>query len=272
MAFEIAIDLTGKAASGFIKETHGGAEESRIERGPDALASLLKCIEEGARKWGCSAQDLLRKTRSVTLRAPEIITDTLANKNGSRIGLIVSKGHEKKAYFEGHGENPAIDSIVAKDMIVGIKEEVSDRGKAVLEPSAVEVKERVRVLLELGSGIVAVSLKNAGLNGANEGLVKEIIESDYPRHYLGAVPVLAASDFSGERDDFLRTNVCLLNAYTWFNLDHFLRRVESFLQKNGYNYNLLVTQADGNSVFIHGVTPLKTSASDQIAFIKSVFG
>ncbi len=157
-------------------------------------------------------------------------------------------------------------------MIVGIKEEVSDRGEEVLKPSEGEVKDKIRYLLEFGSAIVVVSLRNASLNPANERIVKNIIESDYPRHYLGAVPVLIASDFSSERDEFLRTNVCLLNAYTWFNLDHFLRRVESFLQKNGYNGSLLVTQADGDSFYIQGVTPLKTCASDQIAFIGSVFG
>ena len=272
MAFEIEVDLSGNYTSGVIKNTtQGNIEEIRIETGPDALASLLKCIEEGAKKFNFSAQDLLRKTKSVRLRAPEIITDTLSNKNGARVGLIVSQGHEKNAYFEGHEENPIMDSIVTRDRIVGIKEEMSHKGAALLEPSEGEVKQKVRYLLEFGSGIIAVSLKNAPINPTNERLVKEIIEHDYPRHYLGAVPVLVASDFSSEKDDFLRTNVCLLNAYTWFRVDHLLRRTEAFLQNNGYNYSLLVTQADGVSEVIHRVTPIKTSASDQTAFVRSVF-
>jgi len=270
--FEVELETTRNYTTGFIKNTQGDTEEIRIKTAPDVLASLIMCIEEGAKKFGYSAQDLLKKTKSVKLRAPEIITDTLANKNGARIGLVVSKGHEKKVYFEGNGENPTIGSIVAKDMIVGIKEEVSDSGEELLKPLEEEVKDRVRYLLEFGSGIIAVSLKNATLNPANERFVKAVIDSDYPRHYLGAVPVLVASDFSDERDDFLRTNVCLLNAYTWFDLDHFLRRCEAFLQKNGYNYSLLVTQADGEADFIHKVTPLKTCASDQIAFIRSIYG
>lgn len=272
MEFEVELETTKNYTTSFVKDTQGDTEEIRIKTAPDVLASLIMCINEGAKKFGYSAQDLLKKTKSVKLRAPEIITDTLTNKNGARIGLVVSNGQEKKVYFEGNGENPTIGSIVAKDMIVGIKEEVSNSGEELLKPLEEEVKDRVRYLLEFGSGIIALSLKNAALNPLNEKLVKEIIESDYPRHYLGAVPVLVASDFSDERNDFLRTNVCLLNAYTWFNLDHFLRRVEAFLKKNGYNYSLMVTQADGGAGYIHRVTPLKTCASDQIAFIRSIYG
>jgi acetophenone carboxylase len=97
-----------------------------------------------------------------------------------------------------------------------------------------------------------------------------LIESDYPRHYLGAVPVLVSTDYSSEPDDSLRTHVSLLNAYTWFKVDRFLRRVENLLRLHGYNDTLRVTQADGEVVDIPKVTPLKTCASDPIRFIKSM--
>ncbi|NVL93490.1 MAG: hypothetical protein HWN71_10700 [Desulfobacterales bacterium] len=271
MEFEVELETTRDYTSGFITDERGQREEIRAKPAQDSLIGLMACIEEGARRYGCSAKDLLKRTKWVKLRAPEIITDTLDKKEGARIGLVVTKGQERKAYFEGNGENPAIGFIVAKEMIVGIDEEISPEGEQVLKPREEEVKATVRYLLEFGAGTIAISLLNATLNPANETLVKEIIQSDYPRHYLGAVPVLLASDFSDEQNDFLRTNVCLLNAYTWFNLGHFLRRVETFLQKNGYNYGLLVTQADGGAGYIHRVTPLKTCASDQIAFIRSIY-
>lgn len=271
MEFEIGIEITRNFTSSSIREIQGRTEEVRINATPNDLNNLTKCLEGGANKFSFSAQGLLKRTKSVKLRAPEMVKDVLASKRGTRIGLVVSKGHEEKVYFEGKGKNPVLDSIVEKEMIVGIDEDIDGRGMQVQKPSEEEVKDKVRYLLEFGSGIVAVSLHHACLNPANENLVKQLIESDYPRHYLGAVPVLISTDFISERDDFLRTMVCLLNAYTWFQVDHFLRRVEALLRQNGYNRSLWVSQADGGVVPIARVTPLKTYASDQIGFVKSMY-
>ncbi len=271
MAFEIEIEMTRNFINTFIREIQGRTEEIRIRTTLDDFTGLIKCVEEGAKKFGFSAQDLLKRTKSVKLRAPEIVPDTLANKSGAKVGLVVSKGHEKNVYFEGKDKNPVLDSIVMKEMIVGIEEETDGRGMQVLKPRDEEVKDKLRYLLELGSGIIAVGLNHAGLNSANERSVKELIESDYPRHYLGAVPVLISADFSDERDNSLRTHVCLLNAYIWFNVDRFLRRVEALLRQHGYHYRLWVAQADGAVVPITRVTPLKTCASDPIGFIKSMY-
>lgn len=271
MEFEVEVEIKADFTSGSITDTNGRAEEVRIKTVSDGLTSLMDCIEKGAKGFGYSARDLLKKTKLVKLRAPEIVSDTFEKKRGARVGLVVTEGHEKKGYFEGNGGNPTVGSVVAKEMIVGLAEETSVGGERVLKPREEEVKDKVRYLLEFGSGIIAISLKNAPFNPANEGLVKEIIESDYPRHYLGAVPILLSSDFSHEGDDFLRTGVCLMNAYTWFDLDHFLRRVEAFLQQNGYNFTLRVSQADRKAVLIHRVTPLKTCTSDQTAFVRSMY-
>ena len=271
MAFEVELEARRDSTTGFITDERGRREEIRVKPAQDTLISLITCIEEGAQRYGYSAKDLLKRTKRVKLRSPEVITDTLERKEGARIGLVVSKDQEGKVYFEGNGGKQVIGSIVAKEMIVGIDGEISTEGKQVLKPREEEVKDKVRYLLEFGAGIIVTSLSNATLNPANERVVKEIIESDYPRHYLGAVPVLIASDFSDERDDSLRTTICLVNAYTWFNVNDYLRRVESFLQENGYSYSLLVAYADGGTAHINRVTPLKTCVSDQISFIKSMY-
>jgi N-methylhydantoinase A/acetophenone carboxylase len=271
MEFEIGIEITGNFTNGSIREAQGRTEEVRTKTNSDALGSLMKCVVEGAKKFGYDAPDLLKRTQLVKLRAPEIVTETLANKTGARVGLVVSKGYEGNAYFEGRSKNLVLDVFVVRELIVGIEEEVTVRGEQVLKPGEEEVKDKLRYLLEFGSGIIVVSFHHSTLNPANERLVKRLIESDYPRHYLGAVPVLVSTDYSNEHDDFLRTNVSLLNAYTWFNVDRFLRRVETLLRQHGYNHSLLVAQADGGVVDIPKVTPLKTYASDQIRFIKSMY-
>jgi N-methylhydantoinase A/acetophenone carboxylase len=271
MAFEIGIEMAGHFTSGFFREVQGRTEEVRIETDLDTLGSLMKCIVEGAKKFGCDVQNLLKKTQSMKLQTPEIVAETLSNKKGARVGLVVSKGYEKNAYFEGKSKNPVFDAIVDKEMVIGIEEEINVRGEQVLKPGEEEVKDHLRYLLEFGSGIIVVSFHHSTLNPANERFVKRLIESDYPRHYLGAVPVLVSTEYSSEHDDYLRTHVALLNAYTWFNVDRFFRRAETLLRQHGFSHGLLVTQADGEVVDIPKVTPLKTYAADQIGFIKSMY-
>jgi len=86
MEFEIEIEITGNFTNGLIRETQGRTEEVRRKTNLDALGSLLKCIEEGAKRFGCDSPDLLKRTQSVKLRAPEIVTETLVRKTGARVG------------------------------------------------------------------------------------------------------------------------------------------------------------------------------------------
>lgn len=267
MEFELELELAGNSVKSLINNHEGNKEECRGKISSDILTALKICIDEGARKFGLSFKSLLGKTKSIRIDISDIVMDTLKNKKGTRIGLLVTKGYEENIYLEGNCENPIFNSILTKDMTVGIKEEVSDGGKILLRPQEEEVKDKVRYLLEYGSGILAVSFKNADLDAANERLAKKLIEADYPRHYLGAVPILISADFCQERDPLTRTKICLLNAYTWFNLEGFLTRAEAFLKQNGYKYNLLVAQEDGESVRIQYVTPHKTCTSDIVRFL-----
>lgn len=273
MEFKVEVELDGNFTSSLITDTQGHTEETSVKTAPDGLTSLIKSIETGAKGFGyASARDLLKRARLVTLRTPEVVTDTLANKNGARIGLIVSQGHEANVYGAGNDHNPVLATILAQNLVVGVEEETNAGGEQVSPPREAEVQERVSSLLNLGCTIIAVSLKRAPLNPANEIRLKEIAIADYPRHYLGAVPILISSDFSHEQDDAIRTNVCLLNAYTWFTLDQFLRRVESALQQNGYTRSLKVVQTDGEAVPITRVIPLKTCGPDQLASLNQFIG
>lgn len=259
MDYTVEITLTGQTTRAIISAGQGQSTDSQQITTPDHITGILACLENGAEQLGCSTRDLLKQTKRVTLSVPEFIADALAAGAGARIGLIVSQGYETTAY----GPNPLVGSIVPGELIVGLNEETDEQGQQLRAPEIEEVKDKLRHLLERGSGILVVSFKNAGLNPANERRLQAITRADYPRHYLGAVPLLLASDFSRERDDLARTNICLLNAYTWFSLDQMLRRIETVLRQHAYNRNLLVAQTGGLAVPIPKVTPLKTGGIEQ---------
>lgn len=263
MDYAVEISLTEQTTSSIISTGRQQQAEIRQATTPDKVTGILACLEAGAGQLGCSARDLLKQTQAITLALPEFVTNALASKAGARIGLIVSQGGEATAYGRVSGANPLIDSIISTELIAGLVEETNDQGQVLHFPDIEEVKDILSHLLELGSGILVVSFKNSHLNPAHEQRLQAIMRSDYPSHYLGAVPILLASDFSSEADDLARTNICLLNAYTWFSLDQTLRRIEAALRRHDYSRSLLVAQTDGPAVPVPKVTPLKTCGVEQ---------
>ena len=203
MDYTVEITLTAQMTRTVISTGQGRPTESRQATTPDNVTGILACLESGASQLGYAVRDLLKQTKVVTLSAPEFVSEALAAGAGARIGLIVSQGYEATAYGHDSTPNPLVGSIVSRALSVGIAEETNEQGRQIRSPKIEEVKDRLKHLLELGSGILVVSFKNAPLNPANERRLQEIMRRDYPRHYLGAVPLLLASDFSREFDTLL---------------------------------------------------------------------
>ena len=61
--------------------------------------------------------------------------------------------------------------------------------------------------------VLVVSFASAHLNPANERAAPRRITASYPRHYLGAVPLLQSPPISLAEDDFGRTATAVINAY-----------------------------------------------------------
>jgi len=84
MEFEVELETTRDYTTGFITDSPGKREEIRVERAQESLSSLTRCIEEGVKRYDCSARDLLKGTRRVKPRVPEIIIDTMDKEEGAR--------------------------------------------------------------------------------------------------------------------------------------------------------------------------------------------
>ena len=119
----------------------------------------------------------------------------------------------------------------------------------------------IRSLLGHGARIIVVSLYRAHLDPANELKVREIADDDYPKHYLGAVPLLLSHEVSTTTDDASRTNVALLNAYFHPDMVRFLYKAEDDVRKLGYRKPLLVVHADGGVARVAKTTAIMTNNS-----------
>jgi len=244
----VGMDTGGTFTDGFF--TYGDrVEKVKVDTTPhDLTVCFLKCIEEGAKRLGFEkVEDMLKMTEAIKFSST-IGSNALIQKRGPKLGLIVTKGYEKNLYSDSGQKLPVLDFIVQPNMIVGIDEEVSSKGKLAKPPDDKEVKNILEYLLENGARIVVVSLKNAFYNPRNEEQVKETIREAMPAHYLGSVPVLLCTEISKRPNDYLATNTTLLNAYLHRDLALYLYKAEGILQKRGYKKPLFIVLNNGGIV------------------------
>ncbi len=251
MKFIIDIDNGGTFTDGFFT---GDAriEWVKVDTTPhDLSVCFLKCIEDGAKKFGVTVSQLLHETEVLRFSTTHA-TNTLIQRSGPRLGLIVTKGFENSLY-SSTAKSPALDFIIPSEMVVGIDEQT---GKANLDIE--QVRLAMRNLLGRGARIIVVSLQNAHIDPTNELKVRQIGDDDYPKHYLGAVPLLLSSEVSTANDDASRTNVALLNAYFHPDMVRFLYKAEDDVRNRGYRKPLLVVHSDNGVSRVAKTTAVMT--------------
>jgi N-methylhydantoinase A/acetophenone carboxylase len=254
MKFTIDIDNGGTFTDGFFTGD-GRTEWVKVDTTPhDLTVCFLKCIEEGAAKLGLTTSQLLHQTEVIRFSTTHA-TNTLLQRSGPRLGLIVARGFEESLYSSA-ARSPVLDFIVPAGMVVGIDEPA---GKDSVDKE--QVRLAIRNLLGRGARIIVVSLYRAHLDPTNELKVREIADDDYPKHYLGAVPLLLSSEVSAATDDASRTNIALLNAYFHPDMARFLYKAEDEVRKLGYRKPLLVMHADGGVARVAKTTAIMTHNS-----------
>ncbi|MBA7632400.1 Acetophenone carboxylase alpha subunit [subsurface metagenome] len=237
MKFIIDIDNGGTFTDGFFTGD-GRIEWVKVDTTPhDLSVCFLKCIEDGAKKFGVTVPQLLHETEVIRFSTTHA-TNTLIQRSGPRLGLIVTRDFEKSLY-SSTAKSPALDFIIPSEMVVGIDERT---GKNNLDIE--QVRLAIRSLLGRGARIIVVSLHGAHIDSTSELKIRQIADDDYPKHYLGAVPLMLSSEVSTADDDASRTNVALLNAYFHPDMVRFLYKAEDDVRNIGYRKPLLVVHSD----------------------------
>src|SRR4030042_2361083 len=161
MKFTIDIDNGGTFTDGFFTGD-GHTEWVKVDTTPhDLTVCFLKCIEEGAGKFGLTMSQLLHQTEVIRFSTTHA-TNTLLQRSGPRLGLIVTRGFEESLYSPA-AKSPALDFIVPAEMVVGIDEPA---GKDSVDRE--QVRLAIRNLLGRGARIIVGSLHRTHLDPTNE--------------------------------------------------------------------------------------------------------
>ncbi len=265
MPYTIDINTGGTFTDGLVSG-EGRNEWVKVDTTPDDVTvGFFNCLDEAAKRLGFeTTKALLRKTHAIRL-STTIAANTLNKRAGPKLGLIVTKGHKKSAYSELGAKNPALGYVIPRDMVVEISGKVDAAGQVAEPLSEEEVRAAVKELLVRGARVIVVSLLNSALNPSQERGVKAIVEGDYPKHYLGSVPVLLSTEVSVGRNDGARTNAALISAYTRNEMFRLLYKADDQLRERGYLKPLLLVHNWGGAARVAKTRPLATYGSGPAA-------
>lgn len=267
MRFTIDIDTGGTFTDGFFTDqAESRVEMVKVPTTPhDLTVCFLDCIKSGAERFGLSLPDLLYQTGVIRFSST-IATNAIIQHNGSKLGLVVTAGHEADLYAAGGTAPPVVrGGFVAPEMVAGIAEQVGAAGEVLQPPDPEVVLARLQDLIDRGAQAIVICLATGGLNPANEQLVKRTIKAEYPNYYLGSIPAFPASETTARPGDALRLNTAVLNAYVHDHLSRSLYKGEEQIRQVGYARPLLVVHNNGGAARVAKTSALNTYNSGPVA-------
>ncbi|MHB8764028.1 MAG: hydantoinase/oxoprolinase family protein [Deferrisomatales bacterium] len=241
MGYTIDIDTGGTFTDGFF--TCGDrAEIVKVPTTPhDLTVCFLECIVAGAQRFGVAPEDLLHETEIVRF-SNTIGTNTIIQRDGSKVGLLVTAGAEGLAPTAAADQKPP---LVFPDMVLGVAEQMSPDGRGGRAPNDREVLAAAQRLIDRGASCLAVAFTHSDRNPHHEELARQAIKREYPRDYLGSVPVFLSSNISPRAGDVERVNAVVLNAYIHQKLVQLLYKAGEDLRRRLYRQTLFIGHSNG---------------------------
>jgi N-methylhydantoinase A len=180
-------------------------------------------------------------------------TNAIVQRKGPRLGLILRKGQDAGSIARNHGEKELFQAIVG-DRVAQLDLSLDD---AALESQVINA---VNELMSRGANRLIVSLGGPKL-AEDESRVKRFTLLRYPRHLLGAVPILYSHQLSDDNNDARRTWSGLLNSFLHPAMERFLYSAEGVLREARAKNPLLIFGNDGTSSRVAKTVALKTWGS-----------
>lgn len=247
--YNIDIDTGGTMTDGLVSG-EGTLLSLKAETTPhDVTISFLDIIEAARDQLGFDDLRSLLDEVEVIRWSSTITSNVLAQRVGPKLGLLVSEGHEDDLY-DADAAATVVGTLVSAEDITGIPPDADEA----------TVRATIKSLLDKGIRRINVSLEGAFPDNTAEKRIVEMIEADYPDHFLGSIPALAGSEVVLRPDDATRTIASLINAYVHPALATTLYRAEEIVRdEHGWLGNVLVGHINGGVARVG-----KTKAFDTI--------
>ena len=243
--YHLSIDTGGTFTDGFVTNGERSAQVKVDTTPDDPTEGFAACVAAAAQAMGETVPAFLARASLVHFSST-IATNIVVQRTGADVGLLVTAGCEETLYA-GTEEAGRLAGFVHPGAIRGVAETTGPDGTVERPVDPAGLETAVRELLDHGVHLVVISFARAHLNPANELAAKSLVEASYPRHYLGAIPLVLSSQLSLHPDDHARTALAVANAYIHPVLARSMYKAEDRLRAHKFRRPLLVINTDGSS-------------------------
>ncbi|RLA59686.1 MAG: hydantoinase/oxoprolinase family protein, partial [Gammaproteobacteria bacterium] len=178
-------------------------------------------------------------------------TNAIVEHKGSPVGVILAAGEEQALYGAADtlGQTGLWQAMVP---IAPVTLSVSQSG---LDES--ELMSGFTTLTTNGISRVVVALPTI----EQEMLVKDAVLERYPRHLLGAIPVLFSHELVRDDNNARRLLSAVVNSYLHSGMEHFLYGAQRITKQHHLASPMLIYRNDGDSARVAKTTAIKTYGS-----------
>ena len=255
MAFQINIDNGGTLTDVCIM-SDDAVRKTKVLTTP---YDLSKCFFEGLQKASevvYGAADVKRLLEEVDLIRYSTTqgTNAICERKGPKLGLILDSGGAALPEALRAHDGEVFDALVG-DRVGFIDPAVLNGAEG-----EVEIVKVINRLAAMGANRLVMAFTGADFEAA-EDKARKIVLRKYPRHLLGAVPVLYASDLTTDRDPERRTWSALINSFLHPSMEAFLYNAENRLRAYRTKNPLLIFRNDGDASRVAKTVAIKTYSS-----------
>lgn len=240
---------------------------------------FMKAAGAAADEFGVSLEDLLERT-DIVRYSTTVAMNTLIQRNGPRLALITTAGHEDvlrigraaswvDSTIPSEIRNVARIAkpvpIIDRTLTVGVHERIDCFGNVVQPLDDAQFLEQLRGLVDQGVRGFVVSLLYGYLNPTHEQRIRELIESEFPEAYLGAMPIMLSSEVLPKRWEYTRANTTILNAYLHQSMWEELAGMNDDLRGRGYERGIMMIHNTGGMAEVYRTSAVETFNGGPVA-------
>lgn len=181
-------------------------------------------------------------------------TNAICERKGSRLGLIYCGPANDLAVRLAEQDEELYAALVG-DRVVHLDPDAMQR-----EDAQMVAVKAINKLTAAGANRLVVSFDGRSFI-EGENLFRKIALRKYPRHLLGAVPILYGSDLGSDSDVVRRTWTALINSFLHPAMEAFLFNAENRLREYRTKNPLLIFRNDGDSSRVAKTVAIKTYSS-----------
>jgi N-methylhydantoinase A len=241
----------------------------------------LALVEQATSELDIDTRELLSQVDSVRY-STTLGTNALIERNGPRIGLLVTEGFGSTVPLSrgrGYGEGLSFEQqrdltraqrpapLVPIPMIATVRERMNYSGVVLMDLDERHVRHQMKYLMDQGAETIVVMLANSVVNPEHELRIREIFLDEYPPYLLGAVPMLLSHQVAGRKGEYTRATSTIIDGYLHNTMYHGLGTLELNLRAGGYERPMLISHNSGGMAQLNSTDALQTVHSGPVAGI-----